>query len=269
MCVRVFCCRRVRLGSINYTINDDRGSPSTTTPTTSATTPAHHPPYMQPFSQSSIDREVANVRNIRRLSASSPGPGAIPLDPDLPLIPSFPSSAPTSDYWDFLNPPEEPSSSSSAGIPSFVSQDPAASTSESIEHTSQLFWVPARLHPELAPQEFRTFLKEHARSPETLSNPGLSPSTSKSSRLGRQKSLLSRQYKPSANDGVENEDSKVVPIRRNRTSVYARGGPQLTISDLQKLEELAEEAARSDDPTRLRNVLRRSLSLNVAPSREL
>src|ERR1700678_2410086 len=43
-------------------------------------------------------------------------------------------------------------------------------------------------------------------------------------------------------------------------------GPQLTISDLQKLEELAEEASVKDDPSRLRNVLRRSLSLNLSPS---
>ncbi|KDQ13048.1 hypothetical protein BOTBODRAFT_45465 [Botryobasidium botryosum FD-172 SS1] len=226
---------------------------------------------MQPFSQSSIDREVANVRNIRRLSASSPGPGAIPLDPDLPLIPAFPSSSTPTGYWDFLNSPEGSSTSSSASPPSLVSSDSdssetAPSTSESLKHSSQLFWVPASLHPELAPQEFRTFLKEHARSPEALASAGLSSSGYKSSRVGRRESLLSRQYKPSANDGVENEDQKVVPLRRNRTSIYTHGGPPLTISDLQKLEELAEEAARSDDPSKLRSVLRRSLSLNVAPS---
>ena len=55
--------------------------------------------------------------------------------------------------------------------------------------------------------------------------------------------MLSRQYKPSPNDGVE--DEHVVPIRRNRSSIY-NTGPQLTISDLQKLEELAEEASKSE-----------------------
>jgi len=73
--------------------------------------------------------------------------------------------------------------------------------------------------------------------------------------------MLSRQYRPSENDGIE--DERVVPLRRNRSSVYS---PQLTISDLQKLEELAEEASESDDPSKLRNILRRSLSLNVSPS---
>lgn len=76
--------------------------------------------------------------------------------------------------------------------------------------------------------------------------------------------MLSKQYTPSANDRVEEE--KVVSVKRNRSSIYSTAGPQLTISDLQKLEQLAEEAAMSDDPSKLRSVLRRSLSLNVAPS---
>lgn len=76
--------------------------------------------------------------------------------------------------------------------------------------------------------------------------------------------MLSRQYKPSANDGVGETEETVVPLRRNRSS-YA-SVPQLTINDLQKLEELAEEASQSDDPSKLRSVLRRSLSMNIAPS---
>jgi len=77
--------------------------------------------------------------------------------------------------------------------------------------------------------------------------------------------MLSRQYKPSENDNLEEEDEKIVPLRRNRT-LLTNTGPQLTISDLQRLEVLAEEASASDDPTELRNVLRRSISLNVSPS---
>ena len=76
--------------------------------------------------------------------------------------------------------------------------------------------------------------------------------------------MLSRQYKPSANDGVGDGEEPVVPLRRNRTSYTHM--PQLTIGDLQKLEELAEEASKSDDPSKLRSVLRRSLSMNIAPS---
>jgi hypothetical protein len=76
--------------------------------------------------------------------------------------------------------------------------------------------------------------------------------------------MLSRQYRPSEHDGVENEE--VISLKRNRSSLYTNRGPQLTINDLQKLEELAEEASESDDPSKLRTVLRRSLSMNISPS---
>ncbi len=78
--------------------------------------------------------------------------------------------------------------------------------------------------------------------------------------------MLSRQYRPSENDGVGEEDEQIVPLRRNRTSILNKHGPQLTISDLQRLEELAEEASESDDPSKLRSILRRSLSYNVSPT---
>ncbi|KAF9518999.1 hypothetical protein BS47DRAFT_119830 [Hydnum rufescens UP504] len=74
--------------------------------------------------------------------------------------------------------------------------------------------------------------------------------------------MLSRQYRPTANDGVENETDSVISTRRSRGGVFSNAGPQLSVTDLQKLESLAEEAAKSDDPNRLRSVLRRSLSLN-------
>ncbi|KAI0072650.1 hypothetical protein K474DRAFT_1678501 [Panus rudis PR-1116 ss-1] len=206
---------------------------------------------MQP-SELEIQREVETLRDIRRRSTAGGGPGALILDPDLPSTSSTSSS---SAYW---SPTSEDGSSSSshdddsADLDTIVGGDP-----------SHLFWVPARLHPEIAPAEFREFLKEHARTPQDGS---ISRSSSVSSQgLGRKRSMLSRQYNPSPNDGVEDEE--IVPIRRNRTSIYASNpAPQLTISDLQKLEELAEEASRSDDPTKLRSILRRSLSLNVAPT---
>ena len=211
---------------------------------------------MQP-SEFEILREVETLRDIRRRSTAG-GPGSLILDPDLPTSAS--QSSASSSYWSTSSVIDDPSSVSiEEGDPEFVAGDP-----------SSLFWVPARLHPEIAPAEFRAFLKEHARGPgEGAAVAGVSRSSSVSSvggGLGRKKSMLSRQYKPSDNDGVE--DEKVVPIRRNRTSVLSNPAPQLTISDLQKLEELAEEASKSDDPTKLRNVLRRSLSLNVSPSGE-
>lgn len=198
---------------------------------------------MQP-SEFEIQREVETLRDIRRRSSA---PGSI-LDPDLPTVSSDSSSSTT--YW-------EDSSSSSHG-------DSSESGTAVADDPFSLFWVPARLHPEIAPAEFRQFLKEHARTPNDAAQLGRTSSLGSNAGLGRKKSMLSRQYDPSEKAGAE--EDKVVPMRRNRTSVFAHPGPQLTISDLQKLEELAEEASQSSDPSKLRSVLRRSISLNVAPS---
>lgn len=213
---------------------------------------------MQP-SPIEIQREVEALRDIRRRSTTQGGPGSLTLDPDLPHE-SSPTS-PNNGYWTASSTPgltDGDSSSSSH-------EDASSSERPATDDPFHLFWVPARLHPEIAPTEFRAFLKEHARGPppENTGNLSRSTSVSSNSSLGRKSSMLSRQYRPTESDGVENEE--VVPLRRNRTSIY-HNGPQLTINDLQRLDELAEEASASDDPTKLRSLLRRSLSLNVAPS---
>ena len=202
---------------------------------------------MQP-SQLEIEREVEDLRDIRRRSTAQGGPGSLILDPDLPND----ASQSQNGYW---SPTDESSGSSHD---SHSDQSTVAAQDDPFH----LFWVPANIHPELAPKEFKAFLKEHAH--QDGSAPSRSNSVGSSS-LGRKRSMLSRQYKPSPNDGVgeNDEEEHVVPLRRNHS--YANM-PQLTINDLQKLEELAEEASKSDDPSKLRSVLRRSLSMNIAPS---
>jgi hypothetical protein len=211
---------------------------------------------MQP-SQFEIQREVENLLDIRRRSSAG-GPGALVLDPDLPDQSAL--GAAQLNYWD---PAQTASGSSSSAEESGSSADDHDDGSDGGDPSS-LFWVPARLHPEIDPAEFRAFIKEHARTPADGSGPLDRSFSMSSGGLGRKKSMLNREYKPSVNDGVENE-SQVVPLRRNRTSYY-NAGPQLSISDLQKLDELAEEASQSDDPSKLRSVLRRSLSFNMSPS---
>jgi hypothetical protein len=200
-------------------------------------------------SQYEIQREVETLRDIRRRSTAG-GPGALVLDPDLPN--AAPHSSSQLNYWDANNNSSDDSSGSSHSDGA-DSGDP-----------SSLFWVPARLHPEIAPAEFREFIKEHARNPGDGSS-SLDRANSSGGGLGRTKSMLKREYKPRANDGVENENN-VVPVRRSNSRMFSNPGPQLTISDLQRLDELAEEASQSDDPSKLRSLLRRSLSLNVSPS---
>lgn len=217
---------------------------------------------MQP-SQLEIQREVEALRDIRRRSTAQGGPGALILDPDLPN-PSSPTS-PTSSYWSATPPQQLPDGDTSSG--SHEDSSSSEERSAGLDDPFHLFWLPARLHPEIDPGQFSAFLKEHARTPPPDGAAGLVRSSSlsvPSTGLGRKRSMLSRQYKPSENDQVEDEDEKIVPSRPNRTPLA--NTPQLTISDLQRLEALAEEASKSDDPTKLRNVLRRSLSLNVSPS---
>ncbi|KAG6886205.1 hypothetical protein C0993_010767 [Termitomyces sp. T159_Od127] len=221
---------------------------------------------LQP-SEYDIQREVEALRDIRRRSVT---PGALTIDLDLPNQ-SSPTS-PTS--YRLTSPSDESSSESASGSNTSGSSEGSPQTPHGQANDTfplfQSLWVPASVHPEIAPAEFRAFLKEHARlSPSLedgsgpLGRSGSFSSASSSSGLGRKKSMLSRQYRPDEHDGVETEN--IVPLRRNRSSFYQNQGPQLTFDDLQKLEQLAEEASVNDDPSRLRDVLRRSLSMNVPP----
>ncbi|KAI9453716.1 hypothetical protein BJY52DRAFT_1396289 [Lactarius psammicola] len=214
------------------------------------------PTVMQP-SRDEIQREVENLRDIKRRSTLQGGPGALVIDPDLPT-PGAQAAAAQQSYWA----PSDDSSSDSHSHEDSLGSSDSASASDDPFH---LFWVPANMHPEIDPAQFRAFLKEHARAPGEVGEVGLGRSESLGgAALGRKRSMLSRQYRPTENDGVE--DERVVPLRRNRSSLYASSGPQLTIKDLEKLDELAEEASQSRDPSKLRSVLRRSLSMNMAPS---
>lgn len=235
---------------------------------------------LQP-SEYDIQREVEALRDIRRRSSN---PGALAIDPDLPN--QSPPSSPTSTYWSGKSAASTsgskdgdfPATSNDARSPVDLigHRDDASRTSDTANPNNpaddpfHLFWVPAGLHPEIAPAEFRAFLKEHARSPPPSDDDALERSNSMSSSLSsrsslnRKRSMLSRQYRPQENDGVEEEN--VVPLKRTRSRYVTHQGPPLTINDLQRLEELAEEATDSDDPSKLRSVLRRSLSLNLSPS---
>ncbi|KAH0253712.1 hypothetical protein KCU71_g22579, partial [Aureobasidium melanogenum] len=123
-------------------------------------------------SPAAVAQELNNLQAIRRMSMSVDN-----ADPDLP---SFGASAPTS---------PEPTDDDEA---------------------SRLFWVPARLHPELAPKEFKTFvedrvdrIRKRSGSGDSLM-PGVERSNSGSS-LTRKKSMLSRQIDSSKGyeDGAE------------------------------------------------------------------
>lgn len=144
-------------------------------------------------SPAGLAQELSNLQALRRMSMNV---GATD-DPDLPQL-------------------------NGAGMPSAPSSD------SSEDDSARLFWVPARLHPELAPKEFKTFLESKAeqirrRSGElsTLASPSSSRSNSLSSDGGssglrRKKSMLSRQINSSVGyeDGADRLERKKSQSRR-------------------------------------------------------
>jgi len=225
---------------------------------------------LQP-SEYEIQREVEALRDIRRRSAA---PGALTIDPDLPNPSSptsptartRPSGSPTSPRRSTSNSSSsshDRSSSDRSSHGAHSAESDNAQIPSSVDDPFHLFWVPASVHPEIAPAEFRAFIKEHARAiPPDGTELGRSVSSSSTSGIGRKRSMLRRQYQPRENDGIEEE--KVVPLRRKHSYLY--NPVQLSFDDLQRLEQLAEEASENDDSSRLRNVLRRSLSLTLSSS---
>ncbi|CZT15677.1 uncharacterized protein RCC_01510 [Ramularia collo-cygni] len=165
-------------------------------------------------SPAAVAQELSNLQAIRRMSMN-----VDTADPDLP---SF--------------------SSSFGGISSV-----APSKSDDEDDPSQLFWVPARLHPELAPKEFKTFIEDRVDKIRRRSGSGgddsLSPDTlersgSGSSSLRRKKSMLSHQIDTRGNyeDGAER-------LERKRSSGMRVEG-QATVSNLEDLEELVDDPAQ-------------------------
>ncbi|PVF98107.1 hypothetical protein CPB86DRAFT_797563 [Serendipita vermifera] len=201
-----------------------------------------------------IQREMESIRSMRRISSQS-GPGSLTLDPDLP--PQSPGSA--------LSP-------SSEGDEDVIIPGGAGGA---------FFWVPASLHPELAPSEFKAFLRDHRREVEEGAEQGTSPISlgrvgsiglqrsasglsRSSSGLARKRSMLSRQYDPTREGDDDDQEGGETSIKRNR-STYSNAAPQLTIKDLQKLDDLADAAASGNrgEANLIRSQLRRSMSLGL------
>ena len=169
-------------------------------------------------SPAGLAQELSNLQAIRRMSM-----GVNNADPDLP---SFKSNN---------GPPSPPA----------IADD---------EDPSKLFWVPARLHPELAPKEFKTFIEEKVNTIRRRSgdSDSLSPESAfggqgSTGGLRRKKSMLSRQIDNGAGyrDGAER-------LERKRSEHQPNGG----LANLQELEHIVE------DPVEL--VRRMSLSQKAA-----
>ncbi|KAI2794439.1 hypothetical protein POX_a01038 [Penicillium oxalicum] len=159
-----------------------------------------------------VVQELNNLAAIRRMSMDA----ALAGDPDLPsfggnlAIPSLPPS-PSADEND----------------------------------ASRLFWVPASLHPELAPKEFRSFLESKAdiikRKSGEFSSSLSAQGHGSDGGLRRKKSMLSRQIQDSHGyrDGAER-------LERQRSQSSRRGA--MLSPNLQELETLVDETSDDRDP---------------------
>ena len=139
-----------------------------------------------------------------------------------------------------------------AGDPDLPSLSPAGmpgmapSASDSEDDSSRLFWVPARLHPELAPQEFKSFLESKAEQIRRRSGE-LSSFSSQSSRsssldsgvgLSRKKSMLSRQIDNSNGRAAEGYQDGAERLDRKR-SLSKTSNP--IDQNLEELESLVND----------------------------
>lgn len=227
-----------------------------------------------------VQQEMNNVQKLKRLSLGATST----LDPDLPSqfawydesntpsrSPSSPSSLSSSSSSSDAPPPAVPpkspthASSSSSSSPT-TSSDGTALPS----HAAELLWVPANVHPELAPQEWKSFVQHKVdeirqktvpqSSRSSLSNestseegdnvtssgssPSRSPSASSASSLSRRNSLLSRQVRTQS----EFRDGSDI-IEERRTS--QENNPQSLSRLSAQLRELGELESLAMDPFQL------------------
>lgn len=166
-----------------------------------------------------VVQELNNLAAIRRMSMDVAATG----DPDLP---SF--------------------GGNNLSIPSLP---PSPSADEN--DASRLFWVPASLHPELAPKEFKSFLESKADLIKRKSGDysSLGPERQGSgSGLRRKRSMLSRQIDDSTGykDGADR-------LERQRSQSSKRDG--MLSPNLQQLESLVDDSTSANkEPSLVRGM---------------
>ena len=190
-------------------------SPIMASPTAALTDPATHKYPLNDIDYESdpvaVAQEISNLQALRRMSMDV----SSTADPDLPSFNSF-------------VPPTPPDDS-----------DPGS-----------VFWVPARLHPELAPQEFSAYLekkKNEIRRPksvtqaqatttttqaaQTQATGSLTPDNPAGPSLRRKKSMLSRQIDT---DSAKHYRDGAERLEKRKSSKADPGPPSIQLDDLMK-----------------------------------
>lgn len=151
-------------------------------------------------SPAAMAQERSNLQALRRMSLNL----SVSNDPDLPLSFDIPAGPPTSDS----------------------AEDDAA----------RLFWVPARLHPEVAPLEWQTFIEKKVKSQRglkiTTGGQNLS-SASVTGQLGRRRSMLVHQIDTTNGHLADEYVDGSSKLQRRSSSDQAK---PFTVADLEKLD---------------------------------
>ena len=137
---------------------------------------------------------------------------------------------------------------------------------------SRLLWVPAKVHPELAPDQFKNFLEKRVQSIKRRSGDSLLAADSQEPRmdgmgLGRKKSMLSRQFEDRNNDahvegGSGFDDGAGLDWRLQSTNSYpgaTHSASDLSLNDLVKdpskiVQRLALDTQRQGDGLEMPNL---------------
>lgn len=201
-------------------------------------------------------QEMSAVQALKRLSI-----GALPtLDPDLPNynesssnpsspIRGSPASSPRSDSAGFEF--TSPKSPNSLQVPKEGQRhQPGINASQA----SQLLWVPAHVHPEIAPQQWKSFVQDKlaeiraTQSSDSLSRSSSTSSTSSSNAIKRRNSRLSRQIEDQEGytDGAD-----VLEKRRSSDNLLQKATDPTIQSLSHQLESLGELEGWSVDPFEL------------------
>lgn len=230
------------------------------------------------ISPDQLQSELESIRSLRRISLSQPSSD---LDPDLPsTIHPLPLPHPLDSNPIILPHPTLPATHHPTPTsPSLPQPSQSIQASQELDPNSNLFWLPARLHPEIAPQEFKAFIEE-ATKPENLlrrtssalgsrrrsNNPAASDHDDPSipTGLSRKKSMLSKLYDPNDHDPQSPSPPRLTdrPITRGHSMSSprplgrgAQGLESLTINDLQRLESLVfQKPDHQSTPSIIQNV---------------
>ncbi|RMX83331.1 hypothetical protein D0869_05389, partial [Hortaea werneckii] len=161
-------------------------------------------------SPAAVAQELSNLQAIRRMSMNVDN-----ADPDLPSFGGV--------------------------VPSVA---PKTQDGDDEDDASRLFWVPASVHPELAPVEFKTFIEDRvdkirrrSGDGDSLSVEGLERSGSGGSSLRRKKSMLRREIDTSKPG--EYEDGADRLERKRSKGMQVQG--ETTVADLAELENLVND----------------------------